>query len=394
MNEVRLTPVSVKLINSIDNVLDVWNITRPHQKLSLTDNDIKKMGLPVNGFASYSLEITASLLFRDLLFTLRPINPWAISNRAVPFDHDNLSISEDELNLLPVEYHQDIKDQLYNTIESVISGSELQDYAKNNLPRLTSTTICVNLSLRSILNYVFTLYVHYKDYYNLIGKKILTAIGVSDDQFNNWKKSDLYGKLALSKSEINLNGHNYLGGEMHSLFIEGTGNLVSQFIRQHNSTVKCGLYNELSEDPILAMTKTQNDLVKAGSYLDEDSLDNLIKTRSCFFAMMDKESTNSWSSIIGDYVSKMTPSEFFSKLPCHGCKDKCEVESDMKTRAYRLDCNIPCPILLENPDPIEERIEKFGSNSRIMNKWEECERLITVNFDNEYNKAYYGEESK
>jgi hypothetical protein len=66
----------------------------------------------------------------------------------------------------------------------------------------------------------------------------------------------------------------------------------------------------------------------------------------------------------------------------------------MKTRAYRLDCNIPCPILLENPDPIDERIIKFGSNSRIMNKWEECEGLITVNFDNEYNKAYYSEESK
>lgn len=386
----NLSPISVELISSNDEVLNVWNITRPHQKLGIKDNEIKRMGLPVNGFANYNLKITASLLFRDLMFTVRPISPWAISNRAVPFTPGNMSLSKEEFELLSIEDQVIVDEQLYKVIENVMLGKELQDYAKNYLPRITSTTFCVNMNLRTILNYVFTLFIHYPKYYSLIGEKILNAISISKDQFSDFSKSDLYNKLALTDRELSINSHTYLGGEMHYLPAEGSGNLISQFIRQHNSVVKNGLYNELTDDFIGALKKTQNDLVKAGSYLDEDSLNNLIKTRSCFFSMMDKEDKNSWSSIIGSYVDKMSPKEFINKLPCKGCKDKCKVEKDMVTRVHRLDCNIPCPILLENPDPITERIEKFCSDSKIMKMWSNCKDLITINPDNESNKIYYG----
>ncbi len=47
----------------------------------------------MNGFAQYVFHVNSSVLFRDIMFTVRPIVVWAKSNRTTPINNENMFIS-------------------------------------------------------------------------------------------------------------------------------------------------------------------------------------------------------------------------------------------------------------------------------------------------------------
>lgn len=129
-------------------------------------------------------------------------------------------------------------------------------------------------------------------------------------------------------------------------------------------------------------------------YISDRDFKGLVGTRACWFAQMDKEDKSSWSSIIGDYVSKLSPKEFINHLPCKGNGKSCKILNDMIPRVHHEEPNYPCAFILENPYLISDRIKKYNSSSKIMKKWLECEKFIPVNPSNEYNKIFIKGESK
>lgn len=389
----RYNKFSIELLNMNDQILDVWMKSRPHLDNSNFDaKKIKMMNLPVNGFNTITLFIESSILLRDLLFSFRPIEAWAMSNRTFKYNHDNLFLS-DEVEFFGID-SSDLHKKLDEVIKCVING-EKQDYAKQRLPMMTSTRYCVQFSFRTLLSVLYTFKLHIPKYFELFRDHgIFDMIKISEEDFDLMNKVDLYYKVSISDEEKSMCGKSSKMGDMFFVSEEVTCNLMAQFIRQHSSHIKNELWNKVSSDFENSLNMICNSNVQVVGYIDKYSMKNLTSTRTCWFAQMDKESNASWSVILGDLVEKMNPDEFIEQLPCHGDCNNCKIKGDMIPRVTRDEVNPPCPILIENPFIINERIKNYDSNSRIINKWKECIELIDVNPDNEYNKIYYSTSEK
>lgn len=392
MSNIKFKSSTVELLSRQEDVQTVWKTSRPHLDTGEVNlNDITSMALPINGFLRYTLKFTASLLFRDLIFLVRPIAPWAMSNRTFKYNYDNMFLSQDEVTLLDDIDRQVVLNDFTSVIDGVMDGG-IQDYLKQYLPRITMTTFCVNIDIRTLFNFIYTLELHIPQYFDLFGKLILEAIGEDRDLYYTMKKrSDLFPYISISDSE-NLTEGIFKNMDNIAIIKEVTGNLMAQFIRQHSAHVKSSIPNELVSNFTRCISSNCNDLVRVAAYVDKPSLDNLVSTRTCWFAQMDKDSQASWSSIIGDIVRSQSTKDFMKGLPCHGCGDNCTILNDMLPRIHHDEVNPPCPLLLENPELIDYRFKKYESNSVIMEKWRDVGKTIRINPNNKYALTYFSEE--
>ena len=164
--------------------------------------------------------------------------------------------------------------------------------------------------------------------------------------------------------------------------------IFCQVVRK-NIIVKSGMWNSLSSNHKLFMMKRTKDPVEMTIYLTEDNIHSLQSTRCCWFAQMDKSNNQSWDYILREMIDKLNPSQFLNILPCHGCGDYCVIKDDMMARVDKIDSHFyPCPLLIEDPSVIDERIKKYGSDSVIMKKWKESQSIISFNPGNEYFLRY------
>lgn len=380
--------MKLKLINkNTDNIRDVWKISRP----MLSDNEIPNrnelisMNLPVSSFETYTIEVTSTILFRDLMLTFRPlIAAWAQSLRIKKFEYGELSLDEDS---------ESQEASLYlNTCINRVKSGEIQDYVKEDLPWSTETTYVISLDFRTFQNIVFTLLEHqvkgcYKWY-----DFFKSSTGLTDKDFAKLNKADLYRLVSLTKEEKEL-PYGDSGGYMHALKANVLPNLMAQFIRMQTHTVKNGLWNLVLEHGVEAieckrMSDTPVDVI---AYLDDDSFKRIVSIRTCSFAQMDKESKGSWSSVLKPIVEKMSPQEFMMQLPCKGDKTKCRIQKDMEIKLSHKDENLPCAILLDNPYLIDNRINKFKSDSEVMKKWVSIKPLIKIDVNNKDNLEYHSD---
>jgi hypothetical protein len=160
--------------------------------------------------------------------------------------------------------------------------------------------------------------------------------------------------------------------------------LMSQFLRQHHSSVKTELWNLIPAYAEKYMD--QNDEVNVTCYADKAAYVKLMSLRSHWFADW---SEDMWGGIVGDFIQQMNPREFWEFLP-NGNGKQDPYFRDMMSRVTREEHNLPCPIMCEWPDLIEARAEMYSASNPIIKAYRGlvAKGFIKDNLNNKYRRMY------
>jgi hypothetical protein len=380
-----------ELIEKSGSVERSWNFARHYLNDNQDTLDVISMNLPVNSFETFEFHVESSIMFRDLIFTVRPITAWAVSNRVIDFNE--LHLDEQEVSLLGTR--EKLQVQLQTCINRVNAG-EKKDYVKENLPLMTATKYSIKIDLRTLLSFLYTLQLHSPKYFDIVYNNLIKYKELSEildiDNFNKFRKADMYQKLSLNSDEMKLakEGKSLSMGSMHLVSGTSSANIMAQFIRQHGSIIKNGLWNLFVGTPDKLMNSDSTIIIPVLGYIEDSAFRNLLSTRTCYFAQMDKAGPTSWDCILSGFLKNISPEKFLELLPCHGDCNKCKIRNEMIPRVDGRDSNTPCPILIENPMTISKRIEEYNSNSSVMDMWKSLmyNNLIRYNNGNELNIQY------
>lgn len=387
----------VRLIRKMDSLAEAWQVSRPYLSLYEAKDQIHKqlegIDLPLNGMKQYHLTITSSLFFRDLLFTLRPLNSaWAETLRARRYAPDNMFISSEFRG----NKNEDvIQDNLNKCYERIANG-EKPDVVKEELPMATSTNFSISVDDRTLITWLRTLRNHSIDTYNTYAPLFLEAIGRNDKYVKNYPSADIFEKLAISDEERSKSGTiEHMAGYVFTCH-ELQANIMAQFVRQHYSVIHNDLYNYLSKNKFGEFDKVArmrcDDHVVVAMYGERSSWEKVMSNRSGWFAFMDHDGAGGWSSIVESYVKDMTPEEFMKFTRNKNGDDPYKYE-DAVPKVYRLHPNLPNPFLIEDPSIVQMRIDQYnnGEVSAVMKKWVEMvdAGVINDNPDNELRKIFW-----
>lgn len=377
----------VKLLNMFDERKRSWNISRPYlNPEDIKLEDLESMDLAVSAACVYFFYVKSSILFRDLLFTIRPLQPWARSNRTIPFDTDNLFLSVESR-----EYDETLQRRM-DFIYKALEEGHPQDYVKDYLPMACQTEFTFYMDDRELVVFLKTLRETNTHLFNVYGKRFLEAIGRDETYLDKRRCKTIKGSLQFSKADKdNLDKPAVNVGDMYYFTRTMTASLMAQFIRIHFATIHNSLWNIVDENlPGYSESNMQtmlcNDHVNVAIYINREAYDKILGVRSCWFAKMDKDSLSSWSTVIGGDVKAMTLPEFVAHLPCKGNGKNCGILKDMMERVNCKEVNLPCPLLCQCKDLVDIRKEKYGSNSSIMEKWGQIK--IRNNPENPYFQTY------
>jgi len=384
--DLKFKPVSVELLGKMDYIKKAWEISRPH--LNPDEVDFKaviEQDLPVNGFAYYYFKMSGSILFRDLLYTVRPINSWSCSNRTAKLSPENVFISGEYDNPLHYsEFDRLAVEQVFIDLENGVA----QDKAKLNFPLSFSYTFLLGIDYRTLMSFLKTLRETNPFLFKEYGLLMMLAAGIEMWQLELNSVKSFYEEYALTDDEFHSVGKNFQILDMFSGVEEVIFGLHSQFIRKNYSSIKSSLWNLISDfkDNIINVNLQSTSRVTVAYYFKGRQFRKLLSVRSCFFSDMNE---NMWGQIIGSVAKDMDTDTFIEQLPCHGDHDKCVYFEDIYSRVKLKEVNHPCPILIEDTSMIDKRIIKQGEN-RILNKYKECvvDRLINDNPNNKYRREY------
>lgn len=385
----------VKKIDSMNQMIEVWRFTRPY----LTLKDAKKetraledIDLPMNGMKSYIFELRTSILFRDLIYSMRPIaSAWARSHRTIPFNQENMFFSS-EYKTISKKNQDELQKEMKNVYQKLYDGVD-QDDARAEMPMAVSTEYTINIDDRTLVAFLKILKIHNKSLYNVYSPLFLEAIGKTDSYVTSRNLVDVYNKYYISPSEkeaVKDGSYNETLLETTAGFYKIQTRLAAQFIRQHYSTIKNELFNiiDLHESLDDLSHYKENSIITVGVYANKNSFNKMLKNRSAWFAQWDHEDTSSWSLVLKPYVQKMSPVEFMKFT---------RSQNGRSVYFHDLWANItgqavmpPDPFLLEMPEIIDIRESMMKSDSTVFLKWKEMRDagLINDNPDNPFRKVY------
>lgn len=369
----KFTKPTIEVLGQFDSVKEAWKRSRPHlDGKDLQLHVVDDIDLPVHGMAVYALNITGSVAFRELCFMLRPqTGAWAISDRTMDIKLSDIYFSSE----VPGRYYT------YSTkqSEAFIHRKEVekvpQDLCKKILPYGRMTNFTIVCDKRTLRNVVKGLEKDYPIFFEFYGKELLRLIPSLNEltKGGDWlleslivKKQDLD---ALENGPVKMGRMNLIGGKIQ-------GVLLSQFIRKIYDSVQSDILEYMKTGEIYGMT--QESEFTTTMYLPDSSLAKMQSTRTCAFAMFDKEDNSSWSSVLP--IEHLSPKEFAEQLPCGGCASKCAFRKEQLPRliagnnvdySSKGEVNPPCALQTGIAGAHMIRGLKFDSDSRIYNKWTE-----------------------
>ena len=367
---------SVRCLGKVDKRIDAWKISRPgfnHSNVNIEEIGI--MDLSLNSLAVYTLEITSSILFRDFMFSLRPIHPWARSLRSAPLKRKYLSISEELAN--------DIDESFINqTIELIESGVE-QDIARENLPMSLSTTYVVSIDHRTLVGFLKSMLTLDEKLFQIYGYLFLNALPELRD-FDKSNTKEFSNSYLITDDEYNIDGTAEVGSMIAGNFSMKSA-MAAQFLRQHNAKVKTEIWNAIKNGGYYNISLQQKDKIDVVFYTDKSAYHRLMQLRSHWFADW---SDDMWGNMVGDYISDMSVEQFWDFIP-NGNGKQDPYHRDMLSRINGEEHNLPCPIMCEWPDLVNRRLQDFGDNKIIRKYQDLCESgYIKNNVNNQYRMAY------
>lgn len=384
MRIVLVTP-DIEVMNVFDGRKDAWVLSRPNIKdVENTGMDeIEGMDLPLLGAKIYQFHIRSSMLFRDILLSIRPLpGAWARSMRINPMDEDNVEVSTE--SYYQMEQTKGMLNEYFNLLEQ---GYTL-DYAKAFLPTSVITDYSVCIDDRTLVAFLRMLEEHMYPLYQCYGPKFLSVIGMDEEQFHARKVSDIFYRYALSENEYNEeNGVDNIGDMIYGRWTVPY-NIMAQFIRMSYANVKNGLWNIVAlynHIPVLQ----SNSRVMVAVYTNVGAFDRTVANRSCWVAKWSRND-DGWGPITESFLKRMTPEEFKKHLPCHGCYNGCPFQGDLKARVNLEDVGMPCPLQVEDPSLVYKFIKRYNADSYTATMWQMMANLkmIPDNPNNKIRKEY------
>lgn len=383
----KVSNFKVEVLNKMDSTREAWLTSKPTIKYSseseLNDHldKMKTQDLPLSAFKHYDLKITSSLLFRDLLFCIRPCTAWASSFRITPLTDDYLSIESGNYNSHELNK---MEHQLNKSKKSFSEGNPL-DSIKDQLPLATMTSYVISIDSRTLRCLIATLVdldpVAFLDQLSALAEVL--GEGSFRSVIKNPSAKSLLPKLRMSSNEpVNrsYSKHSRLDEYTSSIECGVQANIGAQFIRQHFSKIRSSMFDEvktLGYNKVKSYPCTHR--FKYYVAADNESLYQLLSRRVCWAANWDWDSKDSWALILKDLVISFNATEFAKLLPCKCNYKACTVSQETRLRLWKNkgvdgvtpDDNPVCPILVGDPNRVQMRKDFYKSDSIIMSKWEE-----------------------
>ena len=366
----------VKCLGKMDYRRDAWKTSRPKfTEENLNFERIEEMDLSLNSMCVYTYEIRSSIWFRDLLFSQRPIAPWAASTRSIPLSKYTLCLSSEHKKS---KMGQDGVEEFFK----LVNAGESRDKARALIPLTTSTTYTFTIDHRIMISFCKAIDEMNHRLYLEYCVPMLVEAGIDQEMYrdSNFRSSLEYHRI----DEAELIGGSHTTGNMIHGHYKMKLALASQFLRQHYSKIKIGLWNITTDYYHLDLR--QADPIDVVFYTDVRSYHHLMSLRSHW--VLD-HSLDMWGTIVGDYIKDMSPAEFWDFTPAGGAKTD-PYWADVYNRVILEDPGIPCPIMTEWRGAIEQR-RKETPDSPVLDMYERLfdEGFIKDNPDNELRVQYF-----
>ena len=389
-------PFKVDVLRKIDSTKEAWITSKStikydsEEELQTTVNKMASQDLPLAAFVSFQLRIESSLLFRDLLFTIRPCIAWSSSFRINPIQDGNIFLEGDKSDYKDVESFIDSHmDGVYYQFDQ---GNPL-DEVKLGLYLGTMTQYVITIDSRTLMCLIATLVEMDSDGLAYHISELCEVLGYSIYQeLPKTSAVSLYNKLKLGDDT---NYSDYTPNKdykvstftrNHELFatldVIVNASTGGQFLRQHFSLMRTNLFDTVKhkgyKECLLLECSDRFRYISCGQV---ENFTQLVRRRICWVCNFDWSvddcGVESWTDIIGSLVEKMTPQEFAKMLPCRCNYKACTVSEETRLRLWQNkgvegvipDENPPCPILVGDPSYVQKRIDFYKSNSTIVDKW-------------------------
>lgn len=345
----------VKLIGVMDCRKHAWKVSRPaFSEDHISFDKFEDMDLSLNSMLVYTIEMRCSVLFRDLIFSLRPIEGWALSTRCMPINNETLGISEE----WPDYEYKGIQDMI-----NLIGNGNSRDSSRGVLPCSMSTNFTFTIDFRVLMTFCKTIESIDRDLFDIYCIPLLEETSNLDRyRSTTIKESKCY--YLIDESE-KINGTEIIGNMVVGHYKMKMA-LASQFLRQHYSKVKIGIWNLIESKGYRNVKLNQNDIVDIVFYIDKNSYTRLMSMRSHWVA---DHSADMWGSIVGEYVKNMTPEQFWNFIPAGGGRID-PYFADCYNRVLLNDPGVPCPIMTEWEGAISLKRKEIG-DSIITEKYQE-----------------------
>lgn len=348
----------------------VWEVSRPNIEHTREELDrIRKEDLPIGDFVWIVFDITSSIAFRDLLFSLRKpyAAEWARSNRV---DNTGIVFADEYRGMLTTP-------NFLENYKIVTDFSINLDTRKDHFPYAVSTTYCWATNSRQLASLLVSLKKSIPYLYEIYGKMFEEALVSSNIKLPTAKSDTLISDLCCH----NVNGNVGINFDEDSGVVTGrfikTGVFLSQFIRNHAAVIKSNFVDELMMNSLQdTVDMNQSQLFTMEIICpDKATFINMIRTRSCWFSKHDLEDDSSWSSLVVEYIKGLGLS-LADTLPCNGnpdlCKYRTELESRIKAGKNR-DNSLkdkgaalqPCVLITGIKEEIDKRRIKFSKDGLL-----------------------------
>lgn len=389
----------VEVLNKMDSTKEAWLTSKPtityidEKDLNDTVEKMRTQDLPLAAFEEYHLRIESSILFRDLLFTIRPCIAWSSSFRINPITPERVAI---ESNDQWTENDLDIIDNCMQVPYEQFKNGEPLDHVKLGLFLGTMTQYVIAIDSRTLMCLIATLHELDEIGFSSHITSLCKVLGYSSyDELPKTAAKSLYSKLSTGDItnysdlepdqdyEISEYYTNELAkvGILQAIVNASTG---GQFLRQHFSLMRCQLFDLVKEyGYVMTMMRRCSDRVKYISVGQIENFHQLASRRICWAANWDweykKSGVESWSDIIKPIICDMSIHDFAKLLPCKLAWKNCSVSEETRLRLWKTkgqegvvpDSNPCCPLLIGDPKQVERRKKFYGSDSSIMRMWEQ-----------------------
>jgi len=340
---------NVKLVSIDDNRKRAWKYSRPNTDRSKDHlNEFGTMDIGVNSLCNLTFEITSSVVFRDWLLSIRPIFCWARSSRVIAMRDATISAEFGGVG--------------QGALDAVIAKStdNNQDAIREGLPLSMSTSYTVSMDMRTCVGMLKTMWEVDITMSNTYAPKFWEECkGIPG--FMNSRVKSFTDTYMPNDQDKEFRGVERLGGMIAGRY-SMKGALFSQFIRSSHAKIKSGLWEELSTKGYIETgSLTQADKFDITFYMDEAVYHNMMKLRSHWFADW---SDDMWGGLVGDYVKDMSTQQFWEFTPAgEGRQDP--YKQELLNRVEGTDPNLPCPIMIESHQIIQDREDLFGGSELL-----------------------------
>lgn len=365
---------NIEKLDETDLRIKAWNISRPQLPDVDSISEIENIDLSLNELKTYYFDITSSVLFRELILSIRPISVWATTSRNIPLT--DVKISEE------YKSNKAISEFSILCLQSALNSDKHQDIARMELPITSSTRYVIGINHRTLVAFLKTLKIHSEFLYNIYGVMLSQQANLKN--LKEYSYGDLSSSVVPSDTEVLADYGTSSFLDMSITKAPLAVSLVAQMVRHQRNTIKNSLW-EIAKDPSLHSI-TLGDEVDIIMYVPRSSYEGMVKHRT-FCTIADPVLWNNFNKVA---LSTIPKEDFVKNTPCKCNPSKCAFLKDSLGRVELHDPGLPCPILLESPSIIEDMKKIYGDDVMTVRVMEHLvtKKAIKDNPENELRVAY------